>query len=209
VGERYATRTWATVSVAVATIIILLFAACGPDDQEEATVDDVEEALDGATADPEDRYDASFVGRVEGSDALIGLTPYEGNLLAYVCNGDPSQLGADASVAGWFDGPTNAGSFDLTSETGLRLEGEQTAAGFTGRVTLDDGTVHPFTAVAADDDEGLYREWLDTGGEQAGIIDIGWVAFDGVTTGSIKPIVITAFAPEVSGCPPLPPAYCR
>jgi hypothetical protein len=184
---------------------VLLLTACSADPQ--FTVGDVD-ALAAAQADPEDRYDASFVGRVEGTDALIGLTPYEGQLLAYVCDGDPAELGGDADISAWLDGPITDGLFALSNDGGVRLEGRQTATGFEGTVTLEDGSVHGFAATAAEGDEGLYREWL-TSGRERGIIDIGWIKFDGVTTGAIKPIVITGAAPTAPECPLRPPALCR
>jgi hypothetical protein len=197
-SEQKSTRTWATLAVAIGSSVILLFAACGPDEQQAS----VERSADlaSATADPEDRYQASFVGRVEGTDALIGLTPYEGSLLAHVGNGDPADLDIGDAVGEWFDGPVENGQFDLTGgDAGRRLAGERTADGFTGTVTLADGTTHAFVAFAAEEDEGLYREWLDFGGEQAGL-DIGWIRFDGLTTGAAQPASFGG--PPIDDCRP-------
>ncbi|MGH9119554.1 MAG: hypothetical protein ACRD0A_17255 [Acidimicrobiales bacterium] len=227
------TRSWATLAVAIGASIILLFAACGPNDGEQggATETELASELANAAADPEDRYDASFVGRVEGTDALIGITPYEGRLLAYVCDGETGRLGRqepEEIVAQWFDGPIRDGSFDLRSgEPAIRLAGEQTAIGFTGTVTMADGGVHAFTAVAAvaaaEEDEGLYSEWITSDREQGGI-DIGRVRFDGITTGSAQPSSFGGTLPECrptectplrptstlapATCPPLPPREC-
>jgi hypothetical protein len=172
---------------------LLLFSACASDDGDAAT--DPEQASSEATADPEDRYDPSFVGQVEGTDILIGFAPYEGGVLAYLCNGDPSDLGAEDALGEWFRGPVPDGHFDLGStntEADLRLEGEQTDDGFTGTVTLEDGSVHAFTARAAEEDEGLYRERIESSAERGGVLDIGWINFDGRSTGAIKPIIIPA-----------------
>jgi hypothetical protein len=74
--------------------------------------------------------------------------------------------------------------------------------------------------------EGIYRESIEFG-EQAGI-DIGWVRFDGDTTGDARafsggtevelecirrpgscPILRPTSTLAPSTCPPLPPADCR
>jgi hypothetical protein len=194
-NDRRVTRARATAAFAVAASIILLFAACSTGDGTTVSAADADEALLQATPDPEDRYDPSFVGEVEGTDILIGFAPNEGGVLAYLCNGDPNNLGAEDAVGEWFLGPVPGGHFDLAStntEADLRLQGEQTDAGFTGTVTLEDGSVHAFTARAAEGDEGLYRERIESSAERGGVLDIGWINFNGTSTGAIKPIVITA-----------------
>jgi hypothetical protein len=193
-NDRRVTRARATAAFAVAASIILLFSACATGNETTVAALDAAEELRQAAPDPEDRYDPSFVGQVEGTDILIGLAPHEGGVLAYLCNGDPNDLGAEDALGEWFLGPV-PGHFDLAStntEADLRLQGEQTDEGFTGTVTLEDGSVHAFAARAAERDEGLYRERIESSVERGGILDIGWINFNGTTTGAIKPIVITA-----------------
>ncbi len=106
---------------------------------------------------------------------------------AYVCDGEPQ---GDAE---WFIGQTTGNTLDLTSVSGnARLQAELTEKEVTGTVTLADGTLHRFSALAAHDGAGLYEVTIGRDGRRSGTStngakDEGSVSSDGVlTTGTIK-----------------------
>ena len=106
---------------------------------------------------------------------------------AYVCDGEPQ---GDAE---WFTGQTTGNMLDLTSVSGkARLQAELTEKEVAGTVTLADGTLHRFSALAARDGAGLYEVTIRRDGQRSGTSangakDEGSVSSDGVlTTGTIK-----------------------
>jgi hypothetical protein len=100
-----------------------------------------------------------FVGGVFDANELVAIvavkTVSEGTnktvsggsrrkVQAYVCDGEPQ---GDAE---WFVGQTTGNTLDLTSVSGnARLQAELTEKEVTGTVTLTDGTLHRFSALAA------------------------------------------------------------
>ena len=71
---------------------------------------------------------------------------------AYVCDGEPQ---GDAE---WFTGQIAGNTLGLTSASGnARLQAELTEKEVTGTVTLTNGTLHRFSALAARDGAGLYE----------------------------------------------------
>ncbi|HZB84397.1 MAG TPA: hypothetical protein VE288_16290 [Rubrobacteraceae bacterium] len=73
------------------------------------------------------------------------------NVQAYVCDGEPQ---GDAE---WFVGQTTANTLDLTSVSGkARLQAKPTEKEVIGTVTLANGTLHRFSALAARAGAGLY-----------------------------------------------------
>lgn len=106
---------------------------------------------------------------------------------AYVCDGEPQ---GDAE---WFVGQTTGNTLDLTSVSGnARLQAELTEKEVTGTVTLANGTLHRFSALAARAGAGLYevtigRDRRRSGTSANGATDEGSVSSDGaLTTGTIK-----------------------
>jgi hypothetical protein len=164
-------------------------------------------ALAAAAPDPGERWQRSFVGDVDGTDALIGLAiEPSGRLVAYVCNGDPDDLLSNEHFGVWYSGGLDGDDARLTAAPSLDavrtlaavgtvkfITAQQTATGFTGTVAIADGTSNTFTAEAAAAPDGLYREVVVAG---ANGIDIGWVKRDGATTGHAR--VLGGFS-DVSG----------
>lgn len=83
-----------------------------------------------------------FVGKVDGTNALIGLTDRAGQLSAYVC--DSVQL------AVWLSGEVS-GSTPTAANGPAALEGNRSGDDVIGQVTLPDGSVHAFTATKTTD----------------------------------------------------------
>ena len=143
-----------------------------------------------------------FVGGVFDANELVAIvadkTVSEGTnttvsgrsrrkVQAYVCDGEPQ---GDAE---WFIGQTTGNTLDLTSVSGnARLQAELTEKEVTGTVTLADGTLHRFSALAAHDGAGLYEVTIGRDGRRSGTSangakDEGSVSSDGaLTTGTIK-----------------------
>jgi hypothetical protein len=158
----------------------------------------VEAALAQAAPDPAERWRRSFVGAVNGTDALIGIAVEpSGRVVAYVCDGDPDDLLSARHFGEWFVGGLDGGTARLTATahpgaataipvvqgTVKFIRAEQTADGFAGTAIVD-GSSHGFTAAPAAAPAGLYREVVVEG---ANGIDIGWVRReDGTVTGHAR-----------------------
>lgn len=116
-----------------------------------------------------------YVGKVEGTDAYIGIARNGAGVTAYVCDGQ--------SVATWFKGKANGdGSIDLTSADGSKLQGTLSGDTFSGSFTPAGGAAQAYTASKASGDAGLYRlEETADGGTVVG----GWVVLaDGSLRGA-------------------------
>jgi hypothetical protein len=151
-----------------------------------------------AAPDPAERWRRSFVGTVDGTDALIGIgVEPSGRLVAYVCDGDPDDLLSARHFGEWYTGGLDGGSARLTATahpgpapsipvavgTVKFIVAERTDGGFAGTAIVD-GSSHGFTAEAASAPAGLYREVVVEG---ANGIDIGWVRReDGTITGHAR-----------------------
>ena len=127
-----------------------------------------------------------FVGTVEGSDALIGLTDRAGQLSAYVCD--------SAQLAEWFSGEVS-GSVVQGAIGALTLQGDRVGDKVTGKVMLPDGTSHAFTAAKTTDPAaGLFEAAAI--GDDGQLVRAGWVRLPGggqrgaAKTGSVvQPVV--------------------
>jgi hypothetical protein len=116
----------------------------------------------------------SFVGTINGTQALIGLVTDGDRVRAYACDGK--------RIARWYSGRARTGKVDLRNgET--RLQATLTADGGTGTLTLADGSSRRFTVEHVDGEAGLYQ------GEatRAGVRYLGrWVvAANGDQTGRL------------------------
>ncbi|MGN6672651.1 MAG: hypothetical protein ACTHMA_05075 [Thermomicrobiales bacterium] len=98
----------------------------------------------------------TFVARLAGSDAFVGISISGDSVMAYVCDG--------ASLAQWFTGTVQGDQLDLSSADGKRLtaqlstrtDGSRSA---TGLFKASSGDQHEFstTATTGLDRAGLYR----------------------------------------------------
>jgi hypothetical protein len=96
----------------------------------------------------------SFAGRVEGSNAFIGLVTNGEEVMAFFCDGTTE---APPVLWGWFRGQLNRNAFDLTSENGDQLTGEFNADGASGSIALADGSALTFQVEPVNQPAGLYR----------------------------------------------------
>jgi len=96
-----------------------------------------------------DNPEAGFVGSVEGTDAFIAIVPGDNSVAAYVCNGDEE-------IADYFWGTVDTSdSFELSSQSGARLEAKLVDGVFTGSFTSE-GASHAFSAPRGSGGAGLF-----------------------------------------------------
>ena len=118
-----------------------------------------------------------FVGKVEGTDAFIGVENRASELTAYVCD--------SKNLAVWMTGKVSGNAFSAAngpvSMTGtLSGDGKQ----LTGSVALPDGSKHAFTADQAQPPAGLYEARAPA---EKGIVRAGWVVLaNGEQRGAAK-----------------------
>ncbi len=138
-------------------IVGALLAACGG---EAAT------APPGASGSGTTR---TFVGKIAGSDAFVGLATDGQELTAFVCDGTPDH---EAQQWGWFKGTVQNGAFDITNDAGARLT--VTIAGDTanGSVKFSGGQDLSFSAAAATGQAALLRGETTTDGKR---YIAGWI----------------------------------
>jgi sugar lactone lactonase YvrE len=102
-----------------------------------------------------------FVGKITGTEALIGFSVNGSKVTAFVAGDDNTWKNYSA----WFSGEINNNFFSLTSDDNRVLTGKFSAANAAlssaaeGKVTLADGTILNWTANVATPDTaaGLYR----------------------------------------------------
>lgn len=106
-----------------------------------------------------------FVGKVDGTDAFIGIEQRGDVVKAYIC--DSKQ------IAVWMDGKASGDTLSAAkgpvSMTGTVASGGQQV---TGSVTMPDGTTHAFSADLATSPAGLYQAFAPEGGK---VTRAGWV----------------------------------
>jgi hypothetical protein len=113
--------------------------------------------------------DRQYVGRVEGTDAFIGIAVREqtNELIAYVCNGPPEGPPEAATIEAWFQGPIENDGASLTADGGEeRVQVLLTPDVATGTFMDVDGRTNNFVAepVDVEGDAGVY--WSEpVGGE--------------------------------------------
>lgn len=99
----------------------------------------------------------SYVGTAQGTGALVAAVVDGSRVLAYVCDGMPSDAGGTApSVQAWFNGTSDGKVVDVQQAAG-RLELRLTGSAMTGTVTLADGRKLPVAGGPVTGDAGLYR----------------------------------------------------
>ena len=151
----------------------------------------------------------SFVGEVYGTSAFIGIAfpgstiPTEGpdegmEVIVFIADGDPEQMGFRGAYGEWFRGSINEeGALDsLESELGVEIWGPVTERTSTGAIRFEEDAVFPYRAdlVSEDTNAGLYRQE----GEVEGIgYTAGWIVLpDGRVRGSSFPPYILCCGPE-------------
>jgi len=120
-------RQWTLLTL---LILSLILSACGGG--QPAT-----EALSGA-----------WVGKLEGSDAFVGIASNGEEIMAYICDGQ--------TITQWFKGQAVADKLELTSGS-ANLQAQLSVDTANGSITLADGQTYNFTADRAAGDAGLYR----------------------------------------------------
>ncbi len=151
----------------------------------------------------------SFVGEVHGTSAFIGIAfpgstiPAEGpdegmEVIVFITDGDPEQMGHRGAYGEWFRGSINEeGALDsLESELGVEIWGPVTERTSTGAIRFEEDAVFPYRAdlVNKVTNAGLYRQE----GEVEGIgYTAGWIVLpDGRVRGSSFPPYIPCCGPE-------------
>jgi hypothetical protein len=89
-----------------------------------------------------------FIGRVDGTPALIGLATDGQRVRAYVCD--------SKTLAVWFDGNLREGNAELRSRDGARLALALNGDGAEGTLTVR-GKAHSFIAPPVRGEAGVYR----------------------------------------------------
>lgn len=105
------------------------------------------------------RVTGTFVGEVEGTDALIAVVASERDAVAFVCNGRQLVRTPD-TIAEWFRGERPGDRIELRSDTGAVLTATVTGDAAEGSVMLGDRGRGSFTARRAEGRAGLYRAEL-------------------------------------------------
>ncbi len=121
----------------------------------------------------------SFVGKVSGTDAFIGVIKRENDLLVYVCDG---KNGQNETIDAWFTSKISGDTFDLAAPNGMRVSGKLNGDSVVGAVKKADGVSLNFNTAPALGDAGLFRVEQTVAGKQT--ID-GWIQLaDGSIRGS-------------------------
>lgn len=122
---------------------------------------------------------ASYAGKANGGGATIAIVVYDGQVIAYVCNG--------STIDAWFSGPVSSdGKVTLTGKDQATLTASYGAGQMTGDVTAH-GTDFNFgvDTVSKSSGAGLYRATAKVGGDT---VKAGWIVLDdGTQIGSIEP----------------------
>jgi len=184
-------------NIATALLLFaLMFTACGgsSDTSGSATTTDASSSDANGSLDDEVKAlkqedSTRFVGKVEGTDAFIGVKNRAGVVTAYLC--DSKEL------AVWMTGTASGDTFTAASGpvslTGTLGSG---AKQLTGSVTLADGSKHAFTADLATGSAGLYEA---RGPDGDGIVRAGWVRLaSGEQRGAAKTGTIVRPTTQVS-----------
>jgi YVTN family beta-propeller protein len=116
----------------------------------------------------------TFVGRVEGSDALIAVVSNGLAAVAYVCDGD--------QISEWFLGTPSGDSLQLAGEKGGSLNAVVGSSGISGTVSA--GGTKTFSTVPAEEREnGTYRSVEE---EEEETTVAAWIFFDGELRGAVE-----------------------
>lgn len=131
-----------------------------------------------------------LVGKVETTDAFIGLVVNQDRVVGYVCDGTDATV----SLSIWFSGAVSKDAFDITA-AGVRFVGTVASGKVaTGTVTLTDGSTHAFSTEVATPPAGVYADTTSFAGDL-----FGWIVLnDGSARGAVKSIS-TGFTSPVGG----------
>lgn len=184
-----------TRNIASALLLFaLFFTACGSSSDSGSSSTSTEPGSANAVFDDDvknikQETATMFVGKVEGTDAFIGVKNRAGEVTAYLC--DSKEL------AVWMTGTATGDAFSAASGpvslTGsLGSDGKQ----LTGSVTLPDGSKHAFSADLATGSAGLYEA---RGLDGENVVRAGWVRLaSGEQRGSLKTGTTVRPAAQVS-----------
>ena len=122
---------------------------------------------------------ATYAGKANGGGATIAIVVYNGQVIAYVCNG--------STIDAWFSGPASSdGKVTLSGKNNATLTASYGTAQTTGDVTAH-GTNFDFgvDTVSKSSNAGLYQATAKVGGDT---VKAGWIVLDdGTQIGSIEP----------------------
>ncbi|HXV93055.1 MAG TPA: hypothetical protein VD813_07140 [Pseudonocardia sp.] len=174
---------WARVALVAPVVLAAALSGCaGPPDPgpPAAAVAEPAAAAYGRTVES--------VGRVSGTDALVGVVVQGDEVVAYVCDG-PAALGER------FFGTLDGDRAVLTSAGGARLELTLSGATATGTFTPAGGEPAPFTAEPGGAGAGVY---FADGIERGAAVHAGWIVLpDGTQTGTLTRAGQKTTAPAV------------
>jgi serine/threonine protein kinase, bacterial len=165
------------LALAAALSAAALAAGCGSSDDNKSSSGSSTSDTTATTQNASSkRIATNFVGKVEGTDALIAIVVGSKTAVAYVC--DSKGIGVR------FDGKAGSDHLDLTSKQGDKATVDVNGDDASGTVTLD-GKEHKFNANSAPKDAGYYRAQGEVNGQS---VTVGWVRAPG---GDVKGLVHT------------------
>jgi hypothetical protein len=122
---------------------------------------------------------ATYAGKSNSGGATIAIVVYNGQVIAYVCNG--------STIDAWFSGPASSdGKVTLTGKNNATLTAAYGVGQMTGDVTAH-GTDFDFgvDTVSKSSGAGLYQTTAKVGGDT---VKAGWIVLDdGTQIGSLEP----------------------
>lgn len=138
---------------------------------------------------------ATYAGKAKSGGATISIVVYDGQVIAYVCNG--------STIDEWFSGPisNDNSKVTLSGKNNATLTAAYGVGEMTGDVTAH-GTNFDFgvNTVSKSSGAGLYRATAKVGGQT---VKAGWIVLDdGTQIGSIE-ADSTAAAPSAATAPRL------
>jgi hypothetical protein len=134
-----------------------LVSACGGDDDDTSASEAATTTTAGTSAAAPAADTATvqtFVGAVEGTQALVAVTVEGSEVHAFYCD--------SVSVWGVLDGTASGGALSATDAVGNTLAATLADGSVSGTVTID-GTAHNFAAPLATGDAGAFLEEVRTG----------------------------------------------
>lgn len=136
------------IATALFVPLVATAVACG-DDSSKASTTVAANGASATTSNAGGDSTATFVGKVTGTDAYVGVQNTADGVLFYFCDG--------AKI--WENTVAPAGdSVETTAPGGLKLTAKRSSSGWTGTVEFADVGKHDFTATAASGQAGVY--WL-------------------------------------------------
>ena len=133
---------------------------------------------------------ATYAGKSNSGGATIAIVVYNGQVIAYVCNG--------STIDAWFSGPASSdGKVTLTGKDNATLTAAYGVGQMTGDVTAH-GTDFDFgvDTVSKSSGAGLYQTTAKVGGDT---VKAGWIVLDdGTQIGGLEPNSTSATPSAVS-----------